>query len=563
MTDKNESAMDLHSETVEGLKQELAALRIERNKLARELRASNNNNEVLKLNMSSQADIFKTLENEKSKQDVYVSLLLQSCPDSILVFDEKLRIQLCTNSIVNIIDIPDPVLLQGRDLSDMVGRYAPPVFTPEVVSSIENMAASGEAKARKQVEVVIAEGCYDVTILSFDKGAGIFAGVLVVVHNITELATARVSAENANRAKSDFLANMSHEIRTPMNAILGLLSSVGHDPLTERQKSYIAHIKNSGNSLLNIINDILDFSKIEAGKFTLSPCNFDLHALLNNIGSLSQVTAREKKLKFTVTLSDDVPKTIFADDNRLRQVLNNIISNAIKYTQEGSVALDVFVGGEMLNFQVTDTGIGIRKEDIAKLFSPFAQLDLRTNKNVIGTGLGLAITRHICDSVGGSISVSSEYGRGSTFSIKIPLIVGVMEEAASDDGAACVVSFPDSRVLVVDDLDINLLVAEALLGEFEIKPDLALSGGLALDMIAQNRYDIIFMDQMMPEMDGIETTGNIRRYDDYYAAVPIVALTANALTGVKDTLLAAGFSDYLSKPIDVTLLHKCLAKWLD
>ncbi len=563
MTDKNESAMDLHSETVEGLKQELAALRIERNKLARELRASNNNNEVLKLNMSSQADIFKTLENEKSKQDVYVSLLLQSCPDSILVFDEKLRILLCTNSIVNIIDIPDPVLLQGRDLSDMVGRYAPPVFTPEVVSSIENMAASGEAKARKQVEVVIAEGCYDVTILSFDKGAGIFAGVLVVVHNITELATARVSAENANRAKSDFLANMSHEIRTPMNAILGLLSSVGHDPLTERQKSYIAHIKNSGNSLLNIINDILDFSKIEAGKFTLSPCNFDLHALLNNIGSLSQVTAREKKLKFTVTLSDDVPKTIFADDNRLRQVLNNIISNAIKYTQEGSVALDVFVGGEMLNFQVTDTGIGIRKEDIAKLFSPFEQLDLRKNKNVIGTGLGLAITRHICDSVGGSISVSSEYGRGSTFSIKIPLIVGVMEEAASDDGAACVVSFPDSRVLVVDDLDINLLVAEALLGEFEIKPDLALSGGLALDMIAQNRYDIIFMDQMMPEMDGIETTGNIRRYDDYYAAVPIVALTANALTGVKDTLLAAGFSDYLSKPIDVTLLHKCLAKWLD
>ena len=241
--DKNENSMDLHGETVDDLKKELAALRIERNKLARELRASNNNNEILKLNMSTQLDIYKTLESEKSNQDIYVSLLLQSCPDSIIVFDEKLRILLCTNSIMNIIDIQDPVILQGRNLSDVVSRYAPPVFTPEVVFSIENMVTRGEVKTEKKVEVVIAEGCYDMTILSFDKGTGVFAGVLVVVHNITELTNARVSAENANRAKSDFLANMSHEIRTPMNAILGLLGSIGHDPLTERQQNYISHIK--------------------------------------------------------------------------------------------------------------------------------------------------------------------------------------------------------------------------------------------------------------------------------------------------------------------------------
>ena len=264
-----------------------------------------------------------------------------------------------------------------------------------------------------------------------------------------------------------------------------------------------------------------------------------------------------------MSLSDDVPKIIFADDNRLRQVLNNIISNAIKYTQEGRVSLHVFVDGDTLNFNVADTGIGIRQEDIAKLFSPFEQLDLRKNKNVIGTGLGLAITRHICDSMGGRISVSSEYGRGSTFSIRIPLVVGVMEDSTLNDSGTSVLSFPDSRVLVVDDLDINLLVAEALLSEFDIEPDLALSGSLALDMIAKNRYDIIFMDQMMPGMDGIEATKNIRAHDDYYAAIPIVALTANALTGVKDTLLAAGFSDYLSKPIDEDLLGKCLGRWLD
>ncbi len=548
--------------SLEALNAELSALRIERNRLARELRASNNAHEILKLHSSTQADIYKMLEAEKSRQDLYMRLLLQYCPDVIFVFDERLHLLFSTDSVVNILDIQDPLILRGRSLHDIISRYAPSVFTGEVVSSMERIISREEGSTERKIEVIAADSCYDVNILPFNKAPGELAGVLVVIHDITELAKARISAENANHAKSDFLANMSHEIRTPMNAIFGLLSSIGHDPLTERQQNYISLIKNSGNYLLTIMNDSLDFSKIETNKFALTEENFDLHALLHTISSVSNITAQEKNLQYTFTMSADLPQWIFSDDTRLRQVLTNIISNAIKYTPSGSVGLHVFVDNGFLKFVIADTGIGIRDCDIEKLFSPFEQLELRKNKNVAGTGLGLVITRHICETMDGSISVSSAYGKGSTFSITLPLVLGSPDHTAQTANTPAIMTFPNAKVLVVDDLEINLLVAEALLGEFDIQVELASSGALALKQITEKTYDLIFMDQMMPEMDGLETTAKIRQYDEYHATIPIVALTANALTGVKESLLAAGFSDYLSKPIDVEMLHKCLARWL-
>ncbi len=560
---ENQDASVITKKEYDALKAELVALKTEKNKLARELRVSENRSAVFKLNVDTQASINKTIANEKIRQEMYVRLLLESCPDIILVFDENLKLLFGTSSVTSIIDIADTSILQGRELDAIVERYAPSAFTDEVVAAAKTIIRDGAAEKKEtKLEVAAASARYDVNVLPFYKEDGVFAGVLIIIHDITELDRAREDAEKANRAKSDFLANMSHEIRTPMNAILGLLGSLEQDPLTGKQKNFLYNIKKAGNSLLSIINDILDFSKIEAGKLILTPDNFDLYELLDNIASLISVAAREKDLRFSYTLSDDLPRVIYADENRLRQIINNILVNAVKYTPSGSVKLDVYVKDSMLHFDITDTGIGIKSEDIDKLFSPFEQLDLRKNKKVIGTGLGLAITRHICHAMKGAINIHSVYGKGSTFSLTLPLQLGQLNDEAEKHSEPFFKAAPDAKILLVDDIDINLIVGEAILNHYEIKPDMVLSGAEALKMIAQKRYDMIFMDQMMPDMDGVETTEKIREYDEYYKNVPIVALTANVLSGVEQTLLAAGFSDYLSKPIDSDLMNRCLAKWL-
>ncbi len=548
---------------LEALRTELAATKLQCNKLARALRVSEKQNDILKLNVDTQASINKTIANEKIKQEMYVRLLLQSFPDIILVFDEKMKFLFGTNSITNIIDIQDISILQGRELDAIVERYDPPVFNQELITLIKKIIANPDGDYHNgKLEISVKKSKYDINVLPFYKEEGIFAGVLVLINDITELFQAKEEAESANKAKSDFLANMSHEIRTPMNAILGLLNSIGQDPLTERQKKLLFNIKKAGNSLLSIINDILDFSKIEAGKLVLAPDNFDLHALLENISSLISVTAKEKNLKFSFAMSQALPQAIFADENRLRQMINNLLVNAVKYTNEGSVSFHAHVKNGNLRFDIADTGLGIKNEDINKLFSPFEQLDLRKNKNIIGTGLGLAITKHICDAMNGRITVDSVYGKGSTFSLEIPFVAGYLPQEAPEENYREIKLPESAQILVVDDIDVNLIVAEAILNDYGIKPDLAMSGISALEKIAKKRYEIIFMDQMMPDMDGIETTARIRQYDDYYKSIPIVALTANALSGVEESLLQAGFSDYLSKPIDTELMHKCLVHWL-
>ncbi len=551
-------------EEYEKIEAMLKEVTLEKNKLSRALRVSENRNEVFKLNADTQVSINKTITHEKQKQDMYVRLLLASCPDIIMVFDENLKFLLGTNSIKDILEIEDTSILQGRELDLIIERYRPFAFSGEVVAAAKKMIANDSIKTETRIEVAAENGRYDVSVLPFFQDDNVFAGILILIHDITELNKAKIEAENANKAKSDFLANMSHEIRTPMNAILGLLNSIGSEPLSERQKNYLGNINKAGLSLLSIINDILDFSKIEAGKLTLTPINFDLYSLLENISSLIEVSAREKSLEYSLDIAENVPRFIYADETRLRQVINNLLVNAVKYTPSGRVSLHAFVDkdGGYICFDIIDTGIGIKDEDLNRLFSPFEQLDLRKNKNIIGTGLGLAITKHICEAMEGKVSVTSEYEKGSTFSIKIPLHIGETEESDLPGGDAVFYSAPDAKVLVVDDIDINLVVAEAILSEYSIVPDMVASGEEALEKIKTKRYDIIFMDQMMPGMDGVETTAKIRQYDDYYKAVPVVALTANALSGAEQSLLKSGFNDYISKPIDVNLMNKCLARWL-
>ena len=369
-------------------------------------------------------------------------------------------------------------------------------------------------------------------------------------------------AKTANATKSDFLASMSHEIRTPMNAIIGMSEILARTPLTPEQSKYLSDIKSSSHALLTIINDILDFSKIEAGRMDLVAVNYNLHSLLDNLCSIFTNLMQSKGLDFVYTQDANLPANLYGDENRLRQILTNLLSNALKYTRRGKVEFRACREGQTIHFAIADTGIGIREKDLDKLFIPFEQLDVRKNRNVVGTGLGLAISHKLCSRMGGVMRVESAYGHGSTFHVGIPY-VEASEETLETHEEVKEFSAPNAAVLVVDDLEINLAVAEAMLeGMFDITADSAMSGHDALTMAHKKKYDIIFMDQMMPGMDGMETTKMLRSSQCLNSKTTIVALTANAIVGMESVFMANGFDGFLPKPLDFASMNLCLRKWL-
>jgi CheY-like chemotaxis protein len=359
---------------------------------------------------------------------------------------------------------------------------------------------------------------------------------------------------------------MSHEIRTPMNAIIGLSDLIRTDNLDERQKEFFADIKKMSKALLQIINDILDFSKIEAGKLDLLPVNFNLRELLNNIVSMYLFTAQSKGLNFEFDMDADVPAVAYGDDIRIRQIVTNLLSNAIKYTREGTVRFHVnrFLenGVNYIVFSIEDTGIGIRKEDITRIFDTFEQLYDRQNRGVTGTGLGLPITKKLLKMMNGRIDVKSEYGKGSVFTVLLPLPEGSIRPSEKPVAVARIKADDGTKVLIIDDNLINIKVAAAYLTIHNIKADIAMSGLEAIEKAKQTAYHLIFMDHMMPEMDGLETTRRIRSLGGWYKSSPIVALSANAVSGAKELFFENEMNDFLSKPIDANELNRVLAKWL-
>ena len=386
------------------------------------------------------------------------------------------------------------------------------------------------------------------------------------------------NAEAANEAKSIFLANMSHEIRTPINAILGMNEMILRENNNEQIEEYAENIRSAGNSLLYLVNDVLDITKIESGKLEITENIYELSSFIHDCYSMVAEKAEKKGLKLTVACNPQLPSKLKGDESRLRQVVTNILSNAAKYTEKGSITLSFDSheqdGQLMLVINVKDTGIGISKENIEKLFTQFTRFDMEKNRNIEGTGLGLSLAKRLTDLMQGTIEVQSIYGVGSSFTVTIPQQVIDAEpigdfqqkySSIADKAGKYHQSFeaPDARILVVDDTIVNLKVIVNLLKSTKMKVDTASSGRQCLEMTSQTAYDLIFMDHMMPEMNGIETFAEMRKLENSpNENTPVIMLTANAVTGVRELFLQAGFTDYLSKPVSGDKLEDMILKYL-
>ena len=395
-----------------------------------------------------------------------------------------------------------------------------------------------------------------------------------------EAEKAKEIAQNANRSKSDFLANMSHEIRTPINAVLGMDEMILRDCEDSQILEYAEDIKRAGGMLLSLINDILDFSKIESGKMDIIPVDYDLGILLNETVEMVRPRANEKSLELVMEISPDTPTHLNGDEVRIRQIITNILTNAIKYTNKGKVTLTV--SGKQLSEEKTelyvsvkDTGIGIRKEDIGHLFESFKRVEESRNRNIEGTGLGLSITMRLLNLMGSRLEVESTYGEGSDFFFylvqqrKDDQVVGedIKKYCKKAKGIKGELSnefyAPLARLLVVDDNKVNLKVFKGLLKNNNMQIDTAMSGKECLELMKENHYHIVFLDHLMPDMDGVETLNQAKMLKNSKSqdAVMIV-LTANAVSGAREKFLQEGFDDYLSKPISLPLLKEMILKYL-
>jgi len=401
----------------------------------------------------------------------------------------------------------------------------------------------------------------------------------MVVYDITKEINMLEELKAANATKEHFLTSMSHEIRTPINAVIGMNEMILRESTDKKVLEYASNIENSSGQLLSIVNDILDFTKIESGKFEVFNVSYDLRSLLNDSYNIVSKRAADKGLQLTMDAEPMIPSWLFGDEIRIRQIVLNILGNAIKYTDEGFIHWECnysIIDDENINLilSVRDTGRGLKTTDQDFLFKSFTKLDEKKNQTIEGTGLGLSITKSLLDLMGGTISVESIYGVGSRFTVIIPqkisnaapmgVITGRLQKTAEQElEHKSSLKAPDLKILVVDDVEMNLKVIRHLLKETEIQIETATSGQEALKKSKSTKYDIIFMDHMMPEMDGIECMNHIKAESELNQNTPFIVLTANAIVGAKEKYIHDGFHDYLSKPLDIRMLEKIISAYVN
>jgi signal transduction histidine kinase/CheY-like chemotaxis protein len=682
---------------IDDLKEENKKLRAENKKLARELEYERNINERNRINDVIRNNLNMMISAEKNRLEKYMNLLLANCPDIILIFDEEGHIVLASNSYLQKCKIPVFGMINGKMYRELLAPFVGENFLTRM-DDIFHVAIM--EKRSIEIEENIDFGRdgntrhYDIRVIPMLDESAVIEGAMLMFYDTTEITRAKLEAESARelaerstRAKSEFLSRMSHEIRTPMNAILGMAELLLRKEIPQNAIEDALGIRQAGNNLLTIINDILDFSKIESGKMDIIDAKYLLTSLINDVISIIRVWIMEKPILFVVNVDGEIPNELMGDEFRIRQVLLNLLSNAAKYTYSGHIALTIYgvfteTDHLLLRCEVSDTGIGIREEDMNKLFIDFSQIDTYRNRMIEGTGLGLSIAQNLCKLMGGKISAESRYGEGSIFTAMIPQkITGHSRFAAVDDasgkrvlvyekrqvcadsiihsldnlGVQCksvqetedfrreltkgayqfafisshvydeaskyaselpentslvvlteadqvigsgkirtlllpvysatianmlngikdpknyrehndiFIDFiaPTARVLVVDDIATNLKVVAGLMSPYKMQIDCCSSGAEAIALIEKNHYDMVLIDHMMPEMNGMETAAVIRSMpDDYCRKLPLIAFTANAMTGIREIFMEKGFDGYLTKPIETEKLREIIDKWI-